>query len=210
MRGLYIVGCGGFGREVVDVVDAINAETPTWDILGLVDDRPSTADQERAAALGLTLVNGVDHLLEQTPGNAVIGIGSGSVRRAIDRRLSGAGWQAPVLVHPTVTMGREVHLGAGTILCAGVRLTTNIRIGRHVHVNLNSTIGHDCEIRDYVSVNPLVAVSGNVVLGEGVSLGTHSAILQNLEIGSDSTVGAGALVVKDVPSGIVVKGVPAR
>jgi acetyltransferase-like isoleucine patch superfamily enzyme len=79
-----------------------------------------------------------------------------------------------------------------------------------VHVNLNSTIGHDTTLMDYATVNPLVAISGNVTVGTGSMLGTHSAILQNLMVGSEATIGAGALVVKNVADGTVVKGVPAR
>lgn len=210
MRDLYIVGCGGFGREVADVVDAVNARTPEWNLVGFADDAPSAADRARVADLGLEVVGGVDDLLRRAPAHAVIGIGNGRVRETIDRRLVAAGWEAPALVHPSASTGAAVTIGGGTIVCAGVRLTTNIKIGRHVHLNLNSTVGHDCEVGDYVSVNPLVAVSGNVVIGVRAMLGTHAAVLQNISIGADAVVGGGALVVKDVPESVVVKGVPAR
>ncbi len=68
-------------------------------------------------------------------------------------------------MHPSVTMGAEVTVGAGSVLCAGARITTNIVLGRHVHVNLNATIGHDTVVGDYVSLNPLASISGDCVLG---------------------------------------------
>lgn len=210
MKDLYIVGVGGFGREVADVVDAVNAVAPTWNLVGFVDDDPSDLDRERAETLGVPVVGGIDDLLALKPAWAVIGIGSGSARRVIDGRLTAAGWRAPVLVHPSVTTGAAVTLKPGTILCAGVRLTTNISLGRHVHVNLGSTIGHDSTLDDYVSVNPLVAISGNVTVGAAAMVGTHAAILQDLTIGAGAVVGGSALVVKDVPESIIVKGVPAR
>jgi sugar O-acyltransferase (sialic acid O-acetyltransferase NeuD family) len=128
----------------------------------------------------------------------------------LDERLSAAGFEAAVLVHPSATVGADVRLGPGTVVCAGARLTTNIQTGRHVHVNLGSTVGHDSTLGDYVTVNPLVAISGSVALGDEVMMGTHSAILQGLTIGARSVAGAGACVVKDVPPDTVVKGVPAR
>ena len=140
----------------------------------------------------------------------VIGIGTGKTRRIIDERLRSAGFTAATLVHPAATLGHDVRIGQGSIICAGVRATTNISLGRHVHLNINTTVGHDCTLKDYVTVNPLVAISGGVTIGAEAMLGTHSAILQNLAVGERSVVGAGSCVVKDVPGDTVVKGVPAR
>ena len=89
-------------------------------------------------------------------------------------------------------------------------MTTNVTLGRHVHINLNSTVGHDCVLADYVTVNPLVAVSGSVTVGADSMLGTHSSVLQGLTIGAAAVVGAGACVVQDVAPSTTVKGVPAR
>ena len=74
----------------------------------------------------------------------------------------------------------------------------------------NATVGHDCTLEDYVTINPLVAISGGVHIGRESMMGTHSAVLQNLSIGAGSTVGAGSCVVKDVLDDVIVKGVPAR
>lgn len=207
---LYIVGCGGFGREVHDVVDAINAIEPKWVLKGYVDDAPSEENVDLVRSRGFEVVGDVQTVVAQTAGHYVIGIGSGPVRRAIDQRFTDAGWTAATLMHPAATQGFDVRLGAGSVVCAGVRLTTNIRCGRHTHLNINTTIGHDVRMGDYVTVNPLVAVSGWVHLGNESMLGTKSAVLQNISVGVGSTVGAGAVVVRDVPEGVTVKGVPAR
>jgi sugar O-acyltransferase (sialic acid O-acetyltransferase NeuD family) len=208
---LVIIGCGGFGREVHDVVDAINVHTPTWDLLGYLDDNPFPENKSRIESRGATVLGGVDWLLcAQTNVQFVIGIGTGKTRRVIDERLSSAGLTSATLLHPTATLGHDVRVGPGSVICAGVRATTNIRLGRHVHLNLNTTVGHDCVLADYVTVNPLVAISGGVIVGTETMLGTHSAILQNLAVGARSVIGAGSCVVKDVPDEAVVKGVPAR
>jgi len=208
---LVIIGCGGFGREVHDVVDAINEVEPSWDLLGYLDDRPDQTNVHLVESRGSKVLGDTGWMLS-APRDVrfVIGIGTGEVRRTIDERLCAAGFTAATLVHPTATFGHDVRLGQGSVICAGVRATTHISLGRHVHLNLNTTVGHDCTLEDYVTVNPLVAISGCVSVGTESMLGTHSAILQNLALGERCVVGAGSCVVKDVPSDVVVKGVPAR
>ena len=210
MRDIVIVGCGGFGREVHDVIDAINSVKPTWNVVGYVDDAPSTENVRLVEARDSQVIGSLDEILEGEPIHYTIGIGSPGARRAIDQRFQARGWDAATLIHPEATMGHDVRVGEGSIICAGVRLTTNIELGRHTHLNLNVTVGHDCTLGDYLSVNPLVAISGWVTTGECVMFGTHSTILQNLNVGAESVVGAGSCVVKNVPSNVTVKGVPAK
>ncbi|WP_084108111.1 acetyltransferase [Knoellia aerolata] len=210
-RSVVIVGCGGFGREVRDVIDACIENGDDWRFLGYVDDDPSDANRAAVIRAGDHVLGGLNWLEEAPKDTHVfIGIATGTVKARIDHQVRMLGLAEGVLIHPNSTLGRDVALEAGTVICAGVRLTTNIRIGRHVHVNLNSTIGHDVDVADYVSINPLVAISGNVRIGERSMVGTHAAVLQGLTIHEDAIVGGSALIVRDVPRGVTVKGVPAK
>jgi sugar O-acyltransferase (sialic acid O-acetyltransferase NeuD family) len=204
---LVIIGAGGFAREVLDVVEAINRERPTWDVVGFVDD--GDPDEDLLEARGHQLLGGSDHL-ERLDAAFVIGIGDPATRRRLDERASSAGLLPATVVHPQATMASLVDLGPGSVVTAGVRMTTNISTGRHVHLNLNTTVGHDCVLGDYVTVNPGVNISGSCVIGDGVMLGTGAAVIQGLTIGAGATVGAGAVAVKDVPPGVTAVGIPAR
>jgi acetyltransferase-like isoleucine patch superfamily enzyme len=85
-----------------------------------------------------------------------------------------------------------------------------VRLGRHVHVNQNSTVGHGSQLADYVTVSPLVAISGDVRAGEAAFFGTNCSVREKLTVGDGATVGMGAAVVGDVARGLTVVGVPAR
>lgn len=216
---IVVVGAGGFGREVVDVVDALNAAAEDsgasdlpWELLGVLDDAPSEVNLERLAERSVAFLGGVDDFLGRTdPGvGYAVGIGSPAVRRAIADKCDAAGLVAATLVHPSVTMGARVTVGPGSVVCAGVRITTNIQIGRHVHLNLNATVGHDTLIEDYVSINPLASISGDCVVESGVLVGVAGVLLNGVRVGHDATVGGSACVVKDVAPGATVVGVPAR
>ena len=209
---LVTIGVGGFGRETLDVVDAVNAATPgALDLVGVADEVPAEVNLGRLAARGVDYLGTVAELIaNHPPASFAVGIGSPQVRRRIAETMEDAGWEPVTLVHPSVTTGFDVTLGPGTVVCAGVTLSTNVHLGRHVHVNPNATIGHDSVLEDWVSVNPLAAISGNVVLREGVLVGTCATVLETRTVGAGAVVGAAACVTRDVPPGATVKGVPAR
>lgn len=212
-RDVVIVGCGGHGREIFGIIDAINGTGrpgPRWRVVGFVDDKPSAANQERVGRLGSTYLGPVDWLAELGPDTyVVLGVGDPRVRRAVAARVDAYGLPYASLIHPDATVGPDLVAGEGTVVFAGARVTTNVVLGRHVHLNQNVTVGHDCELGDFVAVHPLAAVSGNCTIASGALIGAGAVVLPGLRIGADATVGAAACVVGDVPAGVVVKGVPA-
>lgn len=209
---IVIIGAGGFGREVLDIIRDQHlvgaAADKGWDFLGFIDDGQPPAD--RLDRLGVCHLGGMDTLTDLPEGTTyAIGVGNGAARRDLADRATTAGLTPATLVHSSATIGADVDLGPGTVVCAGVRITTNIRIGRHVHLNLNSTVGHEAILHDYVTVNPLAAVSGDVTIGEASTVGTTACINQGITIGAGSMIASGSAVNKDVPDSVLVAGVPA-
>jgi len=113
------------------------------------------------------------------------------------------------LIHPSVVLSRTARIGEGSVLTAGVVVSSNVTLAEGVLLNWNATIGHDAVLGDCVTIGPQAAVSGHVTVGRGSMVGAGAIILQGLNVGAFSRVGAGAVVTKDVRSGATVKGVPA-
>jgi sugar O-acyltransferase (sialic acid O-acetyltransferase NeuD family) len=114
-------------------------------------------------------------------------------------------------IHPSVEiLDPNIEVGEGSIICAGCILTTNIKIGKHAHLNLQTTIGHDCEIGDYFTTAPGAKISGNCRIYDCVYIGTNASVKQKISIPSLTTIGMNATVVKNIEESGVYIGVPAK
>lgn len=207
-KRLVIFGAGGFGREVLQLVRDINEVTPAWDCEGFLVDSKYLGG---AGVQGLPLLGDIGWLEQNPDVQLVVAVGAPAARRKIVQKIQLVFNNTfATLVHPRAWVGRNVIVGEGSILCAGSLITTDIKIGRHVHVNIGSTIGHDAILDDFVTLNPSVNVSGNAKLKEGAEVGTSSVILPGISVGHWSIVGAGSVVTKEVPSNVTAVGAPAK
>lgn len=205
---LIIVGAGGFGRETLDLVRAVDPHELRWKFIGFV--AKSNADLNRLGRLGATRL-GDDEAFLRSPSatHYVVAIGDPATRQRIVDRYNAAGLTPISLVHPSAAIGSDVRIGEGAVICAHSSITTNVEIGRHVHVDRVTTIGHDSVIEDFVTLHPSSVISGGVRIRSGTRVGTNSCVLPGLTVGRDVIVGAGAVVTRDVPASSVVTGVPA-
>ena len=208
---LFIIGAGGFGREVFSIIEALKGSGTVYQLRGFIDDDPSVADLGHLAALGSGVVGSVDDLVRRTePFSAVLAVGLSSDRESIADLLAHSPVTFPVLVHPSTTIGCDVHLSEGVVVAPGSRLSTNIRVGRHVHIDQNAAVGHDSRLGDFARLNPQACVSGSVTIGQRVLIGANAIVLPELTVGDDAIIGAGAVVTHPVEAGRTVMGVPAR
>jgi len=206
MKNIVVIGAGGFGREVIMLIEDINKVNNEWNIVGFVDDNTEILGKK---INGTEVVGDIDWLTKQEL-FVINAIGDGNIREKINERLIESKNTFATLIHPTVITSSSVTIGEGTIICAGNIITTNISIGKHVIINLSCTIGHDDIIQDYVTILPGSNISGFVNLEAGVTIGTGTQVIQNLVIGVNTLVGAGATVVKDLPANCTAVGSPAK
>lgn len=204
-KEIAIYGAGGLGREILSLLKAL----PEWNVVGFYDDglpKDSRVNQ-------LPVWGGVHDLLRQTkPLRLVLAIGDPGIKARLAETLQvNPLLEYPVLIHPSAILQDHstIVLGKGLVITAGVILTTEIQLGDHVLINLNTTVGHDVRIGHCSSLMPGVNIAGGVTIGSKVLIGSGANVLNGLTIGDNVKVGSGAVVTKNVEPGQTVVGVPA-
>lgn len=207
MRNLIIYGAGGFGKETAVLIEQINQRNKRWNLLGFYDDAKPVGEQ-----VGAYRVLGASDQLNLSPEelDVVIAVADPHVRRQIKSKIKNPRLNFPAIIHPDVAVHSSCRVAEGSIVCANVLMTADVKIDSFVIVNLACTLGHDSHLGSFVSLMPAVNISGYVTLGEGTFVGTGATLLQQLTIGANCIVGAGALVTHSFGDGKKIVGMPAR
>lgn len=208
MKKLVILGAGGFAMEVVWLIADINRKAHCWNIIGYVE---HSSEQVGQCLNGIRIISMQEAMTHLDDCYAVAAIGDPKTREWAVKEAEGLGFKFPTLVHPSVMMDpKSVEIAPGAIICAGNIFTVNIVIGRHVIVNLSCTIGHNCVIEDFVTISPGCHLSGYTRIGRSAYLGTGAVSIERHEIGPGAVIGAGAVILSDIPPGVTAVGVPAK
>ena len=160
----------------------------------------------------IPVLGGFEWFDKNTAGDilAINAVGSPRSKKKLIEKAISKNVQFCSVIHPTAQMSPYIEIGKGTIITAGNILTTQIKIGDHVILNLDCTVGHDSIIEDYCTIAPGAHISGNVHFEKGVDFGTGAVINQGFTVGAWSIIGSGAVVVSDIPPNVTAVGIPAK
>ena len=210
MKDIFIYGTGGLAMEVAWLIEDINKEHHCWNLRGYIDD-------QNPHKWGQYLYNyqvlGGNKFLREAGENCalIIAIGNPRARRqVVEDELHDLEIHYPILIHPSVLMSPSVKIGEGTVVAARNTITVEVKLGRHVFLNLSCTIGHGAVIGDYCVLHPGVHVSGDVTVGRCTMIGTGAQLIQGTQVGAKTIIGAWAVVIRHVPDCVVAVGNPTR
>jgi sugar O-acyltransferase (sialic acid O-acetyltransferase NeuD family) len=203
MKDIIIIGASGFGKEVLWLAKRLNRN-----VIGFLDDTP---EKQNTELFGCRVIGKINEFTKFNDMEFVIAIGSPRCREQVFKKMIENGSpQFATLIDPTVVIGENIIIGSGSLICAGVILTVDIRIGEQVVINLNSTIGHDVVIENFVTIAPNVSISGNVSLANKVEVGTNASIKEKITVDQGAMIGMGSVVTKNVEKNKLILGNPAR
>jgi sugar O-acyltransferase (sialic acid O-acetyltransferase NeuD family) len=113
------------------------------------------------------------------------------------------------VVHPSAQVGRDVTIGAGSVIMAGAVVNSGSQIGPFTVINTKASLDHDGRMGAFASLAPGATVGGNVEIGDFSAISLGASVIHRVRIGSHSVIGAGAVVIRDIPDRVVAFGVPA-
>jgi len=204
---LVIVGAGGFGRECLAWARQCEAFGRDWTIKGFIDDNIEALRGKNTPAPLLGKISDYSPAADE---RFVIALGVPAIRRRVAEALEGRGALITGIEHRTAILGDNVSLGVGCILCPYAVVSGNNRLGRGVVVNVHASVDHDANVGDWSQINCHCDLTAAVELGREVFLGSSVSIIPGVCVGDGAYIGAGAVVLRDVPAGAKQVGVPAR
>lgn len=209
---IVLLGGGGHASDVLGAIEAaivgLAAAGTQISVAGILAD--NEVDRKRFADRNVSQIGSIEDLKSVDASHYIVCLGYPEDRKHVATRAKTSDKKAATIVHPRAWMPAGTVVGEGTIVLAGVCISPGVALGNHVYLSHGCLVGHDCRVSDYVSLMPGASVSGDTFLGEGCLIGANATVLEKLSIGAWATLGAGAVAVKDIPSGVVAKGIPAK
>jgi sugar O-acyltransferase (sialic acid O-acetyltransferase NeuD family) len=206
---MRVVFIGAANPETIRMVNAIERVSPDFHVLGFID---NDAGKHGTSFHGFPVLGGIDHvpaLVDDDVRFVNLITGSTSVRYQVTRDAIARGAVLANFIHPAIDLGMT-RFGLGNYLQEGVIVQAGVEVGDNSSIHMGSLIGHESRIGDSVFIAHAVSISGLCDIGDGCFVGTNATVLPRIRIGKWSTIGAGAVVTKDVPDYSVVVGNPAR
>ncbi len=206
-RRCLVVGAGGHGRVVLDILDQMG----TYEVAGFLD---SNAELHGRRVDGMQVLGSLEDAArlrdELGVRRAVVAIGDNGVRREFARRLEDAGFELINAIHPSANIARNASLGHNIVVAAGALVCAHCQIGDSVILNTGCIVDHETLIGTATHVCPGARIAGRVVIEAGAFVGIGATVVQSVRVGYEAVIGAGAVVIADVAPLSTVVGVPAR
>jgi sugar O-acyltransferase (sialic acid O-acetyltransferase NeuD family) len=200
---LLILGTGTFAMEVADLV----SEIPSIKLSGFVVSLPPYEPGSKLLGKPIYWIDDLPGLDEEY--RAVCGIVT-TKRYKFINQVEQFGIRFTSVIHPSSRISRMSIVGEGTVVNAGVIVSTHTQIGNHVLLNRGAIIGHHNSIGDFTTISPGANLGGFVTVGERSWVGLGANIIERISIGNQAIISAGSLVKKDVPDKTLVEGSPAE
>lgn len=207
MKNLYIVGAGGCGREVLQIVKDVNRiQGSRWNIVGFLDD---TEDPLGGKECDYGVVGTIQDYVPKENDVLVMAIASPQAKQKLVPMLLDKGAVFETVIHPNASISEFSTIGTGTVLYQNASVSCNVKVGDFVTL-LPCGLGHDVEVGDYSTISGSCSIMGGVTIGKRVFIAGNCAVIPHTTIEDDAYIGVGSVVLRRVKACMRVFGNPAR
>ena len=197
-NGIYLIGAGGHAKVILALLEEQGRKC-----LGIYDDNEALWGK---TLYGVPVIGAVNELTDENGISAVIAIGNNNVRKSIAEKFRNLHWAT--LIHPYSWVHKSVKIQEGSVIFAGAVIQPDVCIGKHTIINTSASIDHDCVIGNFCHIAPGCHLAGGISIGDGTLLGVGTNVIPYVSITSNATIGAGAVVIKNIIRSGTYVGVP--
>jgi sugar O-acyltransferase (sialic acid O-acetyltransferase NeuD family) len=209
MPRVVIIGAGGHGREVAEILHHQAQEGTEVRVVGFIDENRSLHGHTVDGLPVLGDWSWFDEM-ERTTVAVICAVGLPQVGRRLIRQARARGLSFVNAISPLAHVSPAARLGQGIVVFPRVIVSTGVCLGSYCILNVGVTVSHDTHVGKYSNINPGAHLAGDINIGEGCYIGMGTNVIQRRSIGSWTVIGAGAAVVHDIPANVTAVGVPAR
>ena len=210
MQDIIIAGASGFGREVLATINAINKNTPVYNVLGFIDDNLNALDNFDNSIKGLKILGKIKDWKPTEKEKYVLAIAKPTIKEKLVPELKKRGAKFATIIAPDAFISERTKIGEGVVIFGQTGISVDCNIGNFVFFNALDGIGHDVIIGDYCTFGPKVCISGYSKLGKCVNVGALASTYPGVEVGDYATIGMNSAAIKRVKPYTTVIGVPAK
>src|ERR1035438_3875949 len=180
MDNIVIIGSSGHANVIIDIVE----QEGRYKIAGLLDRYRKVGEQ----TLGYLVLGQEEDLPQLTTRHtlrgAIVAVGDNFIRSRVAARARELCPDLPFVsaIHPKASVAKNVSVGEGTVIMAGVAINPCCSIGRFCILNTNSSLDHDSVMEDFSSLAPRATTGGNCLIGGYAAVGIGAVLIHGIHI----------------------------
>jgi len=207
-KKIFIIGARADGHPLV-VLDTIINNTE-YKPVGFIDENKKYHNKKIQNISVLGGFEKLEYFKKKYILNFIIATGDGKFRLKCGKNLIEQNFNAVNIIDNRSIISRYAELGKGLSICANAIIAPGAVIDDFVLVNHSAIIDHNVILQKGVTISPGVKIGGRVTIKEKTFVGLGAIILPDIVIGKNCIIGAGAVVLKNIPDNSKVVGNPMR